>query len=130
MRYLLQQQECLLNWPDRVPVTWKDVFDIAGIATTCGSLISDRTLATKDAAAVARLHALGAVSVGKTNMSEFAFSGLGLNPHFGTPVNPYSPLGRPHVCGGSSSGAAAAVAHRLCAIICITDECLAARFAH
>jgi len=91
-----------------VPVAWKDLFDVAGTPTTAGSTTRwDAPPAARDAACVARLAAAGMVCLGKTNLSEYAFSGLGLNPHFGTPRNPAIP-GR--VPGGSSSGSAAAVA--------------------
>lgn len=106
---------------DGIPVTWKDAIDVAGLPTTCGSRVTDKRPRQQDATVVARLHALGAVTVAKTNMSEFAFSGLGINPHFGTPVNPFSPPGMRHVCGGSSSGAAAAVARGACLVGIGTD---------
>ncbi len=94
---------------DGVPVAWKDLFDIAGKRTTAGSAcLAGAPPATRDAAAVAALRRAGAVAIGKTNLSEFAFSGLGLNPHFGTPT-----VSRPGVStrapGGSSSGSALAV---------------------
>jgi Asp-tRNA(Asn)/Glu-tRNA(Gln) amidotransferase A subunit family amidase len=93
---------------DGVRVAWKDLLDVAGVPTTCGSILyRDAAPATADAPVVARLAAAGVVCVGKTNLSELAYSGLGLNPHFGTPPNPLAP-GR--VPGGSSSGSAAAVA--------------------
>ena len=93
---------------DGVPVAWKDLFDVAGTPTTAGSATRrDAPAAVGDAPCVARLAAAGMVCLGKTNLSEFAYSGLGLNPHFGTPRNPAAP-GR--VPGGSSSGSAAAVA--------------------
>lgn len=94
---------------DGIPVTWKDLFDMVGTSTTCGSLVTDSALALQDAACVARLHAAGVVSIGKTNLSEFAFSGLGMNPHFGTPVQKAPRTGAAHLVGGSSSGAAAAI---------------------
>lgn len=94
---------------DGIPVTWKDLFDVADTPTTCGSLVTDAAPALQDAACVARLHAAGAVSIGKTNLSEFAFSGLGMNPHFGTPVQRAPRTGARHLVGGSSSGAAAAM---------------------
>jgi aspartyl-tRNA(Asn)/glutamyl-tRNA(Gln) amidotransferase subunit A len=91
-----------------VPVSVKDLFDIKGQVTTAGSrILRDAAPAVRDAAAVARLREAGAVLVGRTNMSEFAFSGLGLNPHYGTPLNPVDAL---RLAGGSSSGAAVSVA--------------------
>jgi aspartyl-tRNA(Asn)/glutamyl-tRNA(Gln) amidotransferase subunit A len=66
-----------------IPISVKDLFDIRGIATTAGSVVlADAAPAAADAVVVARLRAAGAVIVGRTNMTEFAFSGLGLNPHF------------------------------------------------
>jgi aspartyl-tRNA(Asn)/glutamyl-tRNA(Gln) amidotransferase subunit A len=93
---------------DGVPVAWKDLVDVAGTPTTAASdLRRQLAPAAADAPAVARLAAAGLVCVGKTNLSELAFSGLGLNPHFGTPPNPLDPARAP---GGSSSGSAVAVA--------------------
>jgi aspartyl-tRNA(Asn)/glutamyl-tRNA(Gln) amidotransferase subunit A len=92
-----------------IPVSIKDLFDVAGESTTAGSIIlSSAPNASKDAEVVRRLRAAGAIIVGKTNMTEFAYSTLGLNPHYGTPCNPYDPA---RVPGGSSSGAATAVAY-------------------
>ena len=93
---------------DGLPVSLKDLFDVAGEITRAGSRILDKTPpATADAPAVARLRAAGAVFVGRTNMVEFAFGGVGTNPHYGTPKNPWDrKTGR--VPGGSSSGAAVA----------------------
>jgi aspartyl-tRNA(Asn)/glutamyl-tRNA(Gln) amidotransferase subunit A len=89
-------------------VAWKDLFDVAGTRSTNGSNTRrDVPPSTEDAPIVRHLHDAGAVCVGKTNQSEFAFSGLGLNPHFGNPVNPLAP---DRVPGGSSSGSAVAVA--------------------
>jgi aspartyl-tRNA(Asn)/glutamyl-tRNA(Gln) amidotransferase subunit A len=106
---------------DGVPVSWKDMIDVAGTATTGGSRVPARPPARRDAPVVARLARLGAVCIGKTNLSELAFSGLGLNPWYGTPSNPRGPAHEPHVCGGSSSGAAASVARQLCALAIGTD---------
>jgi aspartyl-tRNA(Asn)/glutamyl-tRNA(Gln) amidotransferase subunit A len=93
---------------DGVPVAWKDLADVAGTVTTAASALrQELTPAAADAPAVARLAAAGLVCVGKTNLSELAFSGLGLNPHLGTPPNPLDPARAP---GGSSSGSAVAVA--------------------
>ena len=93
-----------------LPISVKDLFDIAGQVTRSGSkVLNDAAAAVHDAAAVSRLKAAGAIVVGRTNMTEFAYSGLGLNPHYGTPLNPFDrPVGR--IPGGSSSGAAISVA--------------------
>ena len=97
-----------------LPVSIKDLLDVAGETTMAGSVVlHDAAPAAKDAPVVARLRAAGAAIVGKTNMTEFAFSGVGLNPHYGTPVNPVEPsLAR--IPGGSSSGAAVSVAAGIC----------------
>ena len=103
---------------DGVPIAWKDLVDMAGERTTAGSaLFADLPPKEKDAPIVANLSAAGLVALGKTNLSEFAFSALGLNPHFGTPRNPRD-AATPRIAGGSSSGAAVAVAGGLapCAI--------------
>lgn len=91
-------------------VSVKDLFDIAGQPTPAGSrVLLDAPPAAADCPAVARLKAAGAVVLGRTNMSEFAFSGVGTNPHFGTPANPADPV-TARIPGGSSSGAAVSVA--------------------
>ena len=92
-----------------IPVSIKDLFDIAGDVTMAGSIaLRDAAPVTRDAIAVARLKATGFIPIGRTNMTEFAFSGLGLNPHYGTPLNAYDrKTGR--IPGGSSSGAAVSV---------------------
>ncbi|WP_207479727.1 amidase [Arenibaculum pallidiluteum] len=96
-----------------IPLSVKDLFDVAGQVTAAGSrVLADAAPASQDAVAVARLRAAGAVLIGRTNMTEFAFSGLGLNPHYGTPENPAAP-GR--IPGGSSSGAGASVARGITA---------------
>jgi aspartyl-tRNA(Asn)/glutamyl-tRNA(Gln) amidotransferase subunit A len=90
-----------------IPVSIKNLCDIAGETTLAGSkALDDRPPAKADAPVVARLRTAGAVIVGSTNMSEFAFSGVGYNPHYGTPGNPAD---RKRVPGGSSSGAAVSV---------------------
>lgn len=92
-------------------ITVKDLFDEAGEVTTAGSKqFAGNGPAEKDAEAVRRLRAAGAVICGRTAMSEFAYSGVGLNPHFGTPGNSHDPERIP---GGSSSGGAVAVAYGL-----------------
>jgi len=104
-----------------LPVSIKDLFDIAGDVTTAGSkILRDAAPATEDAVAVARLRAGGAVIIGRSNMTEFAYSGVGINPHYGTPANPYD-RGRRRIPGGSSSGAAVSVADGMAAFALGTD---------
>ncbi|MBC7415885.1 MAG: amidase [Herminiimonas sp.] len=97
-----------------LPVSIKDLLDVEGEATLAGSVVlRDAPPAVHDAPVVARLRAAGAAILGKTNMTEFAYSGVGLNPHHGTPANPAdSVLAR--IPGGSSSGAAVSVAAGIC----------------
>lgn len=98
-----------------LPVSIKDLFDVEGETTRAGSLVlGQATPAVRDATVVWRLREAGAVLIGRTNMTEFAFSGLGINPHYGTPRNPYDrELGR--IPGGSSSGAAVSVSDGMAA---------------
>ena len=104
---------------DGTIISIKDLFDVAGEPTRAGSkVLVDAPPASIDAPVVRRLRAGGAVIVAKTNMVEFAFSGIGLNPHYGTPGNPAD---RTRVPGGSSSGAAVAVADGMCEIAIGTD---------
>ena len=106
---------------DGLPVSLKDLFDVAGDVTRAGSqILAGAPPAQRDAAAVARLRAAGAVFVGRTNMVEFAFGGVGLNPHYGTPKSPYE-RGTGHVPGGSSSGAAVSVADGMCVMALGSD---------
>ena len=94
-------------------VSVKDLFDVAGFPTTAASRAMDDALpAAADSPAVARLRAAGAALVGHTNLSEFAFSGVGINPHHGTPVNPVTLAldAEPRIPGGSTSGGAVSVA--------------------
>ena len=98
-----------------IPVSIKDLFDVAGQTTAAGStVLAQAPAAQEDSPAVARLRAAGAVLAGRTNMVEFAFSGVGINPHYGTPANPAGPAGQAkqsaRIPGGSSSGAAVSVA--------------------
>src|SRR6187402_481877 len=104
-----------------LPVSIKDLFDVAGERTLSGStVLADAPCASADAAVVARLRAAGAVLIGRTNMTEFAYSGLGLNPHYGTPRNAFErPAAR--IPGGSSSGAAVSVADGMAAAAIGTD---------
>jgi aspartyl-tRNA(Asn)/glutamyl-tRNA(Gln) amidotransferase subunit A len=97
-----------------LPVSVKDLFDVAGTPTLAGStVLHDAPPAPQDAAAVQRLLAAGAVLIGKTNMTEFAYSGLGINPHYGTPANPWQRHEK-RIPGGSSSGAAVAITDGMC----------------
>ena len=93
-----------------MPISVKDLFDVAGQPTTAASRsLAGTPLAARDSTAVARLRAAGAVLVGHTNMSEFAFSGVGINPHHGTPLNPRAKA-EAAIPGGSTSGGAVSVA--------------------
>ena len=113
-----------------LPVSTKDLFDVAGEVTRAGSRVLEKSPPAKsDAAAVARLRAAGAIFIGRTNMVEFAFGGVGLNSHYGTPRNPWDrpkggaaggPLGG-RVPGGSSSGAAVAQADGMCVMALGSD---------
>ncbi|RXH57309.1 amidase [Granulicella sibirica] len=96
-----------------LPISVKDLLDVVGEPTAAGSaILADAAPSERDAVAVQRLRHAGAVLVGRTNMTEFAFSGLGLNPHYGTPRNPYDRVvGR--IPGGSSSGAAISVTDQM-----------------
>lgn len=98
-----------------LPISIKDLYDIAGQVTSAGSVVlADQPAATADAPAVARLRAAGAALIGRTQMTEFAFSGVGINPHHGTPANvamaALDPAAPACVPGGSSSGGAVSVA--------------------
>jgi aspartyl-tRNA(Asn)/glutamyl-tRNA(Gln) amidotransferase subunit A len=106
---------------DGLPVSVKDLFDVGGDVTRAGSkLLASAPPALRDAPAVARLRAAGAPIVGRTNMVEFAFGTTGLNPHYGTPRNPWDrSTGR--VPGGSSAGAAVAQADGMCVMALGSD---------
>lgn len=106
---------------DGIPLAWKDLFDVAGSVTTAASATRTRApAAERDAVLVRRLAQAGMVSIGKTNLSEFAYSGLGLNPHYGTPASPIA-ADPPRAPGGSSSGSAVAVAAGIVPIAMGTD---------
>ncbi len=106
---------------DGVPVAWKDLFDVAGSVTTAGAAYRrNAPAALLDAPSVGLLCRAGMVSIGKTNLSELAYSGLGLNPHFGTPHNPHG-TDQPRIPGGSSSGSGVAVAAGIVPIAMGTD---------
>jgi Asp-tRNA(Asn)/Glu-tRNA(Gln) amidotransferase A subunit family amidase len=92
-----------------ITISGKDLFDVQGEVTKAGSKgLADRPPAAKDAPTIARLRAAGAVLFGRSNMTEFGYSGVGLNPHFGTPACPWHRKTR-RIPGGSSSGAAVSV---------------------
>jgi aspartyl-tRNA(Asn)/glutamyl-tRNA(Gln) amidotransferase subunit A len=92
-----------------IPVSIKDLFDIRGQVTRAGSrALEDSAPAEVDAPVVARLRRAGFIVIGRTNMTEFAFSGIGINPHYGTPKGAWN-RGEGHIPGGSSSGAAVSV---------------------
>lgn len=100
-------------------VSIKDLFDVPGEPTTAGSkLLRDAAPAIAEAPAITRLRQAGAVIIGKTNMTEFAFSGVGINPHYGTPGNPAD---RSRIPGGSSSGGAVSVADGMAEITIGSD---------
>ncbi|WP_417515983.1 amidase [Minwuia sp.] len=105
----------MLSPLDGVPISWKDLFDTAGHATEGASKLFSGRVPERDAVALERAAAAGVVCLGKTNLPDLAYSGLGANPHTGTPVNPYSPDGDPRVPGGSSAGAGVSVAAGLAA---------------
>jgi len=106
---------------DGLPVSVKDLFDVGGDVTRAGSkLLADAAPASRDAPPVARLRAAGAPIVGRTNMVEFAFGTTGLNPHYGTPRNPWD-RGAGRVPGGSSAGAAVAQADGMCVMALGSD---------
>src|SRR5260370_20243654 len=96
-----------------IPVSIKDLFDIKGQVTRAGSrALEDSAAAEADAPVVARLRRAGFIVIGRTNMTEFAYSGIGINPHFGTPKGTWNRC-EGHVPGGSSSGAAVSIADRM-----------------
>jgi aspartyl-tRNA(Asn)/glutamyl-tRNA(Gln) amidotransferase subunit A len=96
-----------------IPVSIKDLFDIKGQVTRAGSrALEDSAPAEADAPAVARLRRAGFVVIGRTNMTEFAFSGIGINPHYGTPKGAWQ-RSAGHIPGGSSSGAAVSIVDRM-----------------
>lgn len=94
---------------DGLPISVKDLLDVAGSVTRAASVaLNDAAPASVNAVVVQRLLAAGAVIIGRTNMTEFAYSGLGINPHYGTPRNPWD-RANPRIPGGSSSGAAVSI---------------------
>ncbi|AZY53368.1 amidase [Bordetella avium] len=102
-----------------LPISIKDLFDVQGQVSTAGSRALDGAApAVQDAPVVARLRQAGAILLGRTNMSEFAFSGLGLNPHYGTPRAPHD---ENRIAGGSTSGGAVTVARGMAVAALGTD---------
>jgi len=104
-----------------IPIALKDLFDIAGEPTPAGSaVLANAPPAKANAPVVARMLAAGFIPMGRVNMTEFAFSGLGINPHYGTPASPWQRAER-RIPGGSSSGTAVAVADGMAAAGLGTD---------
>lgn len=103
-----------------IPLSVKDLFDVSGQVTRAGSKVLGGNPAEEDCPAVARLRGAGMIVVGRTNMTEFAFSGLGLNPHYGTPSSLWDRETR-RIPGGSSSGAAVSVADGMAVAAIGTD---------
>lgn len=104
-----------------IPFAIKDLFDVEGEVTTAGSkLLAAASPAKADSIAVANMRAAGLVALGRTNMTEFAYSGVGLNPHYGTPKSVYG-RNEGRIPGGSSSGSAVAVADGMCSVALGTD---------
>ena len=110
-----------LSLLDGVPIGWKDLFDIEGRVTTAASVVlKSNPPAAKDAKLVAAGKAAGMISIGTLNMTEFAYSGIGLNPHYGTPRNP-NDLKTHRSPGGSSSASGVVVAKGLLPVAIGTD---------
>jgi aspartyl-tRNA(Asn)/glutamyl-tRNA(Gln) amidotransferase subunit A len=104
-----------------IPIVLKDLFDVAGEPTPAGSrVLADAPPATAHAVVVRRMLAAGFVPMGRVNMTEFAFSGLGINPHYGTPTSPWDRAAS-RIPGGSSSGTGVAVADEMAAAGLGTD---------
>ena len=96
-----------------MPISIKDLFDVAGETTMAGSRVRKNSApAARDADIIKKLRSAGAILIGRTNMTEFAFSGLGINPHYGTPLNPWN-REEARIPGGSSSGAAVSVSDNM-----------------
>jgi aspartyl-tRNA(Asn)/glutamyl-tRNA(Gln) amidotransferase subunit A len=104
-----------------IPLALKDLFDVAGEVTKAGSrVLANQPPAARDAPVIARLRAAGFIFIGRSNMTEFAYSGLGLNPHYGTPLSTFDRATR-RIPGGSTSGGAVAVADEMAAASLGTD---------
>src|SRR6185295_12526267 len=103
------------------PPAPKDLFDVAGEVTRAGSrVLANQPPAARDAPVIARLRAAGFIFIGRSNMTEFAYSGLGLNPHYGTPLSTFDRATR-RIPGGSTSGGGVAVADEMAAASLGTD---------
>jgi aspartyl-tRNA(Asn)/glutamyl-tRNA(Gln) amidotransferase subunit A len=104
-----------------IPTAYKDLFDVAGEVTRAGSVVLDEApAAVSDCPVVGRMRGAGFVQMGRTNMTEFAFSGVGINPHYGTPACPYDRANR-RVPGGSSSGTAISITDDMAAVALGSD---------
>ena len=104
-----------------LPVSVKDLFDVEGEKTLAGSRVrEDIPDSTTNAVVIQRLLQAGAILIGRTNMTEFAYSGVGLNPHYGTPSSPFDRATR-RIPGGSSSGGGVSVADRMAVAAIGTD---------
>ena len=104
-----------------IPISIKDLLDVAGEVTTAGShVLDEQKPAVRDATVVQRLRSAGFIVIGRTNMTEFAYSGLGVNSHYGTPASPWDRRTR-RIPGGSSSGAAVSVTDDMAAGAIGTD---------
>ncbi len=104
-----------------IPISVKDLFDVAGQVTTAGShALDEQRAAVHDAPIVSKLRQAGFIVIGRTNMTEFAYSGLGINAHYGTPASPWDRKTR-RIPGGSSSGAAVSVCDEMAAAAIGTD---------
>lgn len=101
-----------------IPYSCKDLFDVAGLATTGGSQLLQDNIAENDADAIQSMNRAGGICLGKNNLHEFAYGATGENKLYGTPVNPYD---HARLAGGSSSGSAAALGFGLCAAALGTD---------
>lgn len=120
---LLRQAGFKRSALEGIPISIKDLFDYEGDITKGASIVRNAApAATKNATIVQRLINAGAIIIGRTNMTEFAFSGLGMNPHYGTPKAPWQrELNGGHIAGGSSSGAAVSVADGMAVAAIGTD---------
>ena len=106
-----------------IPLSIKDLYDVAGEVTRAGStVLADAAPATADSEVVARLKRAGFILIGRANMTEFAFSGLGMNPHYGNPRSPFErDINGGRVAGGSSSGSAVSVSDGMAAVTIGSD---------